>query len=167
MQTRPNSRESPLPKVRCRLDLQRPHETSSDETIEKTAREMMKVSVRPVAPNDAIALYGIAPEVAASVRVLVATGSGWASRILVDDVLAGVVALTQDGELTLYLEPPFQRKSIGTTVLSSTIQKARAAGLPRVHAKARVGSGGAALARKVGLLQVREDSEEVFFEMRF
>ena len=125
----------------------------------------MKVSMRPLEPADLRSLNGIAPEVAAAAAMLVDTGSGWASRILADDVLAGIATLTPDGEVTVYLEPKFQRLRVGTTVLASVISRARTAQLPRVHARARSGSGGAALARKVGLQEVGETGGEVFFEL--
>lgn len=126
---------------------------------------MMKISTRPLNSVDDTTLPGIPQQVVRAVQSLVETGSGWASRIFVDDVLAGFVTLTPDGEVALYLKPEFQRRGVGTAVLKKTIQNGLKAGLQRIHAKARVGSGGAALARKVGLQQIREDGYEVFFEL--
>lgn len=127
----------------------------------------MKVSMRVLDPADLDALGDIAPEVATAAGMLVATGNGWASRILVDDVPAGVATLTLNGEVALYLEPQFQRLGVGSCVLKSVVSRAKVANLSRVYARARLGSGGAALARKVGLVEVGQEGSEAIFELTF
>ena len=122
----------------------------------------IRVSVRPIESGCSAYLDAINEMVAEGVRALLASESGWAQAVLVDSEVAGVVTLSTDGEIAMYLEQEFQMKGVGSAVLPRTIQKAVNAGL-RVNAKARTGSGGAALAQKLGFRMTHERENEQFF----
>jgi GNAT superfamily N-acetyltransferase len=84
-----------------------------------------------------------------------------------NDAPVGIVTLANDGDVAAYVAPGYQRRGLATIAVASMIRRAHEAGFVRVHVKARKGTGGAAVAAKAGLLPLREDGDEVFYEKRF
>jgi GNAT superfamily N-acetyltransferase len=101
----------------------------------------------------------------ADAGLLLMTQGGHAWCILVDGVPAGLGTVTATGELMLALLPAHQRRGIGTSLLPKLAQRVFATGATRVHARARINSGGAALALKVGFEQTGSSEDELFFEL--
>jgi GNAT superfamily N-acetyltransferase len=88
------------------------------------------------------------------------------SCLLLDDRVVGVAVLTRGGQITVFVHPSVQRRGIGEVAAKHLIKVARRACLARVHGVARHGSSGAALARKVGLREVKRDAKRAHFELR-
>ena len=128
----------------------------------------IKFSVRAWRPGDARSLGAAVPAgICLAVEALVAAGRGVAYCLTEQDQPVGVATLTTDGEVMVYLHPTKQRHGYGTLALHSLIGRAEKAGYKRIHARARIGMGGEALGRKLGMEEVGRNSEEVFLERRF
>jgi GNAT superfamily N-acetyltransferase len=128
--------------------------------------EQTKLSIRTLTSEHADGLNppGIRPSAHAALVAMREGGYAWG--LLLDGVPIGFGALAPDGELVLYLSPAHQRQGYGRILLPNLVRRAFASGKPRVHAKARKGSGGAALAFSAGFEQVGSSENELFFEMK-
>ena len=89
------------------------------------------------------------------------------SCLLVDGRPVGVAILTRAGQMTVFVHDSARRKGIGEVAARHLVKVARQARLRRVYGIAREGSGGAALARKIGMREVRRDAQQrIEFEQR-
>ncbi len=79
-----------------------------------------------------------------------------------DEEAVGVVAK----EVGVIVSKQHQRKGVGLHAMRALIEHCRQAGFRRLRAKARVGSGGAALARKSGMKPVHVEENDEFFELQ-
>ena len=117
-----------------------------------------------------VALGGrVPPAVIVTSRVAAALGQETGLKtfcVVARERPAGFASLTADGEVIVtWIADDSRGLRVGTYAGQRLVECARALQMTQVHARARKGSGGDAIARSVGMEQVGEDAGESHFKL--
>jgi RimJ/RimL family protein N-acetyltransferase len=86
--------------------------------------------------------------------------------ILRDQTVVGMACLKADGEIMACVAKPHTQQGIATEACRLVLRRAfESKQLERVYARARIGTNGEKLARRLGLREYNRDKEEVFLAL--
>jgi hypothetical protein len=125
------------------------------------------VSVRRVTEEDlnSPALQEVFPVTMKAIAELDEDGSV-SLTILLGTHVAGLASLKADGEIMAVIAQNYRRRGVATAALRLGMARAfDSMSLGRIYARARIGTGGEALARRLGLREYDRAKGEVFFEL--
>jgi hypothetical protein len=88
------------------------------------------------------------------------------SCLVLDGRPVGMAILARSGQMTVFVQDSWRLRGIGEIAGRHLLKVARRARLRRVYGIAREGSGGASLARKLGMREARRDAQRIEFELR-